>query len=1737
MKKILLLMFIAFCSHIAVAQYCTPTYEDGSFGDLSGAMTTFSVTGYGGSSIVDDLGTTSSTVESGFVDRTTIASDTIKFQQGGTYPVIIDYADATNHTGNQIYIDFNDDGVFDTLTEAVTVDFPNTTTTPSVETIADEVYGNIIIPVGATLGYHRMRVRNVWYVNGDFEPADIPSIHLDPCNSGDATGDNHYWSGVSADYTIDIIALPACTGAPTAGIISGPSVACPSVSFTLGLTEDSAASGLTYVWKASTDGGTTFTVIAGATTNMYFVASQTVATEYKLVETCSASGIADSTPAFSIGETVCYCTTPSWFDSFPLDEAMSEFALTGYSGSSLDITDIDVDADPSTGYLDLTTIDTINLQEGGTYPLTVTFNTSENPWENQVWIDLNNDGIFSDAETVTSVFGYSTSTSSTSASTTLTVPITATAGYHRMRARNAWLLSGSGSSVSAFMDPCAESDADESYFSGDVIDFIANIILAPPCSGTPTAGTITGPASVCPGLTGYTLSLTGDSVASGLTFQWYSGPSGGTLTAISGATGTSYTAGTLTSAIDYRLVVTCISSALTDTTPVFTESPSPFYICYCGPNTDGTTLSEFEDEVTINEVSIPGTGLDNVVTGTSTPLYQLFYPTTPTTTATLNEGGTYTLIVDNAAGFDTYSAGLWIDYDHVDGFGDVPEYYDITDDAAPGTSSSITFTVPSSGTILTGLTGMRIRMTESFDAFSGSDACTPEFSGCTQDYVITIAPGVPCTGTPNGGTALASQDSACSLSTFALSDTGFTNGLGMTYQWLSRPAGSTGAYTVIAGATNPYYSMTGQTAATDYFFAVKCTLSGFSDTSTAVTVSENPFYLCYCNPTLGTDLGEFSDDAPINEVSISGTTLDNIDLTDDETVYQEFWPTTPSTTTDLYKGNTYTINVTSEDGFDNYNAVMWIDYNQNGNFGDPDLGEYTLVGSDVDPGITASNSFHVPSSALTGLTGMRIMIDPSFDGVPASGDACTNFFEQSTQDYVINIVPGIPCSGTPTAGTAYSLDTTACSLSTFNLIDTAFTNGLGVEYQWYTRPTGSTGAYTAIPGATLPIYAMTGQTVASDYIYVVKCDSTPTANIDTSNIISIAQSPFYICYCSPLVGTPLGDFSDEAPINEVSITGTTLNNTDFDDDDNSYVQFWPTTPSTTTDLQQAVTYTINVTSEDGFGDNYNVALWIDYDHSGTFDATGSIPTEFTNVATAAGFGSTASASFTVPETAMLGLTGLRVMVTPSFVSAFTGDEACTNLFEQSTEDYVINIVAGVSCSGTPVAGTAFASEPGACPFQPFTLTDTGLTTGFIGITYQWQAEASGATTFTDIAGATGSTYTVASQLTTTTYRLVINCTASGLADSSNMVVVVENPSTGCYCTPTYINSSFGDLDGALTTFSSTTYGGVAFSDDLETDESIVEAGYVDHHVTDTIKYLQGGVYPAIIDYASGTDRTGNQIFMDFNNDGGFDTTSEAVTINFPNDVTSPGVDDFADEVIDSIRIPATATPGYHRMRVRNIWYVNALYSDASIDLDPCAPGDASGNEYWSGVTVDYTVLIIPTACDTVAGLTAINVSDTGAILTWTGTSLSYEYVINNTPADPTVAGTATTALSDTATNLTCNTLYYVHVRAICGAGFVSPWVTDTFTTHICEGVAIVNGNPFDLQAYPNPAKDVVTVQVSGVLGNNRQVELTDVTGKVITKVRMFTDKVDVSVNNLASGIYLIRYSDDAHTQVIKVNKQ
>jgi len=118
-------------------------------------------------------------------------------------------------------------------------------------------------------------------------------------------------------------------------------------------------------------------------------------------------------------------------------------------------------------------------------------------------------------------------------------------------------------------------------------------------------------------------------------------------------------------------------------------------------------------------------------------------------------------------------------------------------------------------------------------------------------------------------------------------------------------------------------------------------------------------------------------------------------------------------------------------------------------------------------------------------------------------------------------------------------------------------------------------------------------------------------------------------------------------------------------------------------------------------------------------------------------------------------------------------------FNKTSTTGVLNVM-GISvnpvCSSAPTAGTATATATNTCASAGIVVSLTGAS-GDGGLAYQWQASTNGGTTYTDITGATGTTYSVAGQTTTTLYRARVTCSGTGQSATSTPVTISSTPPT------------------------------------------------------------------------------------------------------------------------------------------------------------------------------------------------------------------------------------------------------------------------------------------------------------------------------------------------------------------------
>lgn len=620
-----------------------------------------------------------------------------------------------------------------------------------------------------------------------------------------------------------------------------------------------------------------------------------------------------------------------------------------------------------------------------------------------------------------------------------------------------------------------------------------------------------------------------------------------------------------------------------------------------------------------------------------------------------------------------------------------------------------------------------------------------------------------CAGVPGGITAVPSFPSVCPSVAYSVSLSGLFPPFnsGYTFQWFSSTVSAAGPFALIPGATQAIYASPGQIAPTWYQCQIRCG-GGPITNSTVAAVGLNSAFACYCGSnatsSVDTDIGQVSFGAMTNPAAPGPTTNNPTAFN----TYSNFTATVP--VQNYTQGIAYPITlrqVTSGNFFFAAYFNVFIDYNQDGVF-DP-VTERVFSGGPTGPTsqtpVTTSvgGVITIPFSSFVGVTRMRVMLR---EGGNNTNPPCGTYTWGETEDYNINIVPGVPC-GLTNPGAATTSLTNVCPTQVFKLdITGTVTLGSGMTWQWQSGP-AAVGPWTNIAGATSFPFA-TAQLATTWY----RCRITCGATILFTTPVLVTLNSSTQCYCIPIHIPNCNNMWTS------NVTFNTLNNsTGCSSNTGLAYNVYPASGATTTTVTQNQTYNLNVTTSGII--NSIISVWIDYNYNGVYE-----PTEWQQIAVSNPPGSTATIPITIPGTSGTGLTGMRVR------SRFSGNpnnatSACLTFGSGETEDYFITInpFTPPPCSGTPGPFTTATSASTACSGLLVNLTlNPAASTVFGGLTFQWQNGPAAAGPWTNIVGATNKIYSFNATVSEW-YRCIVTCTLSGLSANSTPLSITVQPAT------------------------------------------------------------------------------------------------------------------------------------------------------------------------------------------------------------------------------------------------------------------------------------------------------------------------------------------------------------------------
>jgi hypothetical protein len=991
--------------------YCTPSISSACI--YQDDVNSFVLSGPGTS--LSDLNTGCNNTTTGYVYRyPTIGIQSLA--QGQTYSGSIT---STYSSGEyyQIWIDFNDDGVFNTTLHSAT--------NPTGEKMFTAPRGSF----GSSTGAHafsfaiastanmvqtRMRVM-VLYGNSSFTA---------PCGS--------YTEGEVHDYEVNIGQLQPCLGASPAGTLSPSGTTnsvCPGTSYTINASGYPLATGINFQWKYSINGGTTWLPVPGATTASLVTGPITRNIQYHLVVSCNFGGI-DSTANTSFN----VLTGHPIYASLPFSESFESWKN---GCATTDLPTSNWTNNPATGNASFRREDQgssaswTNATSGPYTPVAAVGSHSARfhayysygptaKGSLSCYVDCSATTGIKELEfylmtNPTATYGDSTYVEySTDGGMTWTLLARYGPGTGKWDYKsNLQINSNSATTVVRWTmwqqyPYCCYSDMG-----------LDGVKIVPPCNAKPVAGKIDS-VEACKGKN-FQLSLTGTSAAAGLTYQWFFKPTGSTLpwAALAGGNVAKPTAN-ISVPTSFKVVVSCSNTTpvVDDTSAVFDVKLSPFYYCYC--NAPSSIQYPQYVYTSIGDVKIEKLpSLTQIMSNPtlSTPTYTNYQRTVPA--PILIRDSTYRfsmLSISGTAYISGSNAAFFLDWNR-NGIWDLPQERIMNKTAGTSSGNWVfqNYTIPTNAGV--GLTGLRAM--HAYYITQPTDPCGAlYYNGEIEDYLVYIEY-QPCSGPVTAGTSFATDSILCPGYTVDLSNITYEQQrTGIQRMWEVSTDGGFN-YNVIPSSANKdtmfNVVVTASTYGLKYRLRVICSNTGDTTYSNNVTVTNPPASSCYPFASAippgtadSSDIGTFEIGSYVNPLpmKVSGPHLGNPAATRRRTDYTTVGPMT------LAADSTYRLAVFHTMRTLNHADALisvFIDFNHDGLYSVASPG-YPYPAELIFQGKTTASDFYLdtvikmPSTLIGGVpTGLRVVLNNDVNPSGSGNNGTGGFVSGEVEDYVVTL--------------------------------------------------------------------------------------------------------------------------------------------------------------------------------------------------------------------------------------------------------------------------------------------------------------------------------------------------------------------------------------------------------------------------------------------------------------------------------------------------------------------------------------------------------------------------------------------------------------------------------------------------------------------------------------------------------------------------------------------------------------
>jgi hypothetical protein len=953
----------------------------------------------------------------------------------------------------------------------------------------------------------------------------------------------------------------------------------------------------------------------------------------------------------------------------------------------------------------------------------------------------------------------------------------------------------------------------------------------------------------------------------------------------------------------------------------------------------------------------------------------------------------------------------------------------------------------------------------------------------------------PCMGTPStAGTASKNVDSTCVGGPVQLTLNGFPIAAGIGIQW--EESYGSNVWNPIPGATIPSYTAT-FAGPVSYRAAVSCNF-GTPAYSNVLNVTQLAAIACYCSPKTGTTLHTNTGNY-ITKVEIASTGLSNATTAAGIGGYTGNYPTTATTTATLTQIVNYNLNISL--GAATYGAIGWIDMDHSGTF---DVGEEIVL---TNSGSTATGVINIPTTAFTGLTGLRVRA-ASNATTYTSADAClssTTGYE--TEDYIINILPNIPCSGTPSAAGNITINRdTLCVSGDVFLKATGYPQQLGIVMNWQSSPAGA-NTFTDIAGANLDTFTVFSVGASTDYRLRVTCTSTGGGSVYSNIKKVIVNNP---TLATTIPGSRCGTGS--VALYASATNGGIVNWYDLPIGGNKLGtgNVFVTPSISTTTPYYAVPST-----------NGGTASQIPLPPHGSVYAL-----------LARGYYFVAPMNFTI--------TGLMIPLDAGTGLQYIHLMKCHDPMNGSTT------------GSTNFTTLAYISGGANNTIQPVNIqVNAGDTIGVLGTVTGNNNSYTASGTFTTTIG----TYTNI-PLSRFGYQASIETgpapnywgVAHGGAGQLGKINIYY--STGCEGNRTQVDaivnpSGTGNLATGGTVVGNTQADGTTVNYDAPCADKVATVqdaagGNVLGNTSATVlvaptvqTYNSLPYVPRVHDITPASSGPATvtlyALQSEFNAYNSYVTSHSLSLPLLPTSGTDPNMSNIVVTQWHGNAAAGTAGPG-------------GLYAGPATYIPNNAITKSSNGTYWtltfpvSGFSGFYIHTGASPLSIRLASIAATNYGTRNRVDWMT----SDEKEVGRFEVERSADAKSYESIGEKAAQGKAANYSYWDEQPLKGMNYYRLKMYEkngAFSYSDVVKAFVTGAGAFEVEAYPNPATEVVHVKVNGVQGTGATLTLLDATGKLVRIVKMNGAEEQISLNGLASGVYLLKYTDADHQQTLRVNKQ